>query len=96
MPYRLADGEASMSVTEVAAAMGILFALGMGIVIGIVFIVSIASRREERLFSLWGKAPDPACQGARRLLGVWVRGERPERAFYFDEDDAMMRQEHLR
>ena len=85
-----------MSVLEVAAAMGILFALGMGIVIGIVLIVSFASRREDRRFSLWGKAPDPACQGARRLLGVWVRGARPERAFQFDEDGRVMRRESLR
>ena len=85
-----------MSVLEVAAAMGILFALGMGIVIGIVVIVSIASRREERLFSLWDKAPDATCQGSRRLLGVWVRGARPERAFQFDEDGRVMRRESIR
>ena len=85
-----------MSVLEVAAAMGILFALGMGIVIGIVLIVSFASRREDRLYSLWGEAPDPACRGARRLLGVWVRGARPERAFQFDEDGRVMRRESLR
>jgi len=85
-----------MSVIEVAAAVGIFCAFAMGIVIGIVVIVSIASRKEEHLFSLWDKAPDAACAGARRLLGVWVLGARPDRAFYHDEDDAMMRQEHLR
>jgi hypothetical protein len=85
-----------MSVIEIAAAMGILFAFGMGIVIGIVLIVSIASRKEERLFSLWDQAPDAACQGARRLLGVWVRGARPDRAFQFDEDGRVMRREPLR
>jgi len=83
-----------MSVIEVAAAMGILSAFVMGIVIGIVLIVSIASRREERRFSLWEKAPDAACQGARRLLGVWVRGERPARAFH--PDNQMMQKEPLR
>ena len=68
-----------MSGIEVAAAMGILFAFVIGIVIGVVLIISIASRREDRLFSLWGEAPDAACQGARRLVGVWVRGDRPGR-----------------
>lgn len=84
-----------MSGTEVVAAMGILFALAMGIVIGIVLIVSLASRREDQLFSLWGKAPDAACQGARRLLGVWVQGDRPDRTPRLREDD-MVRQEPLR
>jgi hypothetical protein len=85
-----------MSVIEVAAAMGILSAFVMGTAIGIVLIVSIASRREERLFSLWDKAPDAACQGSRRLLGVWVRGARPDRAFQFDEDGRVLRKEPLR
>jgi hypothetical protein len=76
-----ARGEAVMSGIEVAVAMAILFAFAMGVVIGVVSIVSIASRREDRLYSLWGAAPDAACQGARRLMGVWVCGERPDRAF---------------
>ena len=85
-----------MSSVEVAAGLGILGVFILGIVIGIVLIVSFASRREDRLYSLWGKAPDPACQGARRLLGVWVRGARPDRAFQFDQDGRVMRQESLR
>jgi hypothetical protein len=85
-----------MSSIEVAAGMGILGVFVLGIVIGIVLVVSFASRHEDRLYSLWGDAPDPACQGARRLLGVWVRGERPQRAFEFDEAGRVMRQEPLR
>jgi hypothetical protein len=85
-----------MSVLEVAAGMGILGIFILGIAIGIVLIVSFASRREDRLYSLWGKAPDPACQGARRLLGVWVRGARPERAFQFDEEGRVLRRESVR
>lgn len=85
-----------MSSIEVAAGMGILGVFILGIAIGIVLIVSFASRREDRLYSLWGAAPDPACQGARRLLGVWVRGARPDRAFQFDQDGRVMRQESLR
>ena len=85
-----------MSSMEVAAGLGILGVFILGIVIGIVLIVSFASRREDRLYSLWSGAPDPACQGARRLLGVWVRGARPDRAFQFDQNGRVMRQESLR
>ena len=85
-----------MSSVEVAAGLGILGIFILGIAIGIVLIVSFASRREDRLYSLWGKAPDPACQGARRLLGVWVRGARPDRAFQFDQDGRVPRRESLR
>jgi hypothetical protein len=85
-----------MSGVEVAVGIGILGVFVLGIVIGIVLVVSFASRREDRRYSLWGKAPDPACQGARRLLGVWVRGERPERAFQFDEEGRVLRREPLR
>jgi hypothetical protein len=85
-----------MSSVEVAAGIGILGVFVLGIAIGIVLIVSFASRREDRRYSLWGEAPDPACQGARRLLGVWVLGTRPERAFQFDQDGRVMRRESLR
>ena len=90
------EREADMSSVEVAAGMGILGVFILGIAIGIVLIVSFASRREDRLYSLWGKAPDPACQGARRLLGVWVRGARPDRAFQFDQDGRVLRRESVR
>jgi hypothetical protein len=73
-----------VSSIEVAAGIGILGVFVLGIVIGIVLVVSFASRREDRLYSLW------------RLLGVWVRGARPERAFQFDEDGRVLRREPLR
>lgn len=85
-----------MSGIEVVTAMVILFAFAIGIVLGVVLIVSIASRREDRFFSLWGKAPDAACQGARRLLGVWVRGDRPDQGSRFGENDSKIGQEQLR
>jgi hypothetical protein len=77
----LGEREAIMSGIEVVAAMGILFAFTIGIVIGVALIISIASRREDHLFSLWGEAPDVACRGARRLVGLWVRGGRPDEEF---------------
>ena len=77
-----------MSGIEVVAAMVILFAFAFGIVIGVVLVVSIASQREDRLYSLWGEAPDAACRGVRRLVGAGVRGNWPLSGFRGqDEDD---------
>jgi hypothetical protein len=84
------------SIVRLAAGLMSLMVFVVGIVIGVVVAVSFASRREDRRFSLRGEAPDPACQGARRVLGVWVRGERPNRAFQFDENGRVMRREQLR
>jgi hypothetical protein len=66
-----------MGSTEVVAATVIVFAFALGIAIGVVLVVSFASRREDRLKSLWGEAPDPACGGVRRLVGAGVRGGLP-------------------
>ena len=85
-----------MSGVEVVAAMGILFAFGIGIVIGVVVIASIASRREDRLYSLWGEAPDAACQGVRRLVGIYVLGDRPDYGVRRLDDDGTIGQESLR
>jgi len=86
-----------MSGVEVVAAMVILFAFAIGIVIGVVLIASIASRREDRLYSLWGAAPDAACLGVRRLVGIYVRGDRPDHGFRgLDDDDGTVGQESFR
>lgn len=65
-----------MGGIDAGVAILLLIALVAGIAIGIVVVVSIASRREDRLFSLDGKAPDAACRGARLLTGVTMRGPR--------------------
>ena len=85
-----------MSGVEVVAAMVILFAFAIGIVIGVVLIASIASRREDRLYSLWGEAPDAACLGVRRLVGIYVRGDRPDYGVRRLDDDGTIGQESLR
>lgn len=86
-----------MSGIEIVAAMGILFAFAIGIVMGVALMVSVASRREDRLFSLWGEAPDAACQGARRLVGLWVRGEKPDQEHRTrGEDDGALGRRLLR
>jgi hypothetical protein len=61
-------------VEVVMMAISLLIAMVGGIVIGVIVIVSAASRREDRLYSLTGEAPGPACEGARWLTGVGVRG----------------------
>jgi len=38
-----------------------------GVTLGVVAMVSVAVRREDRLFSLSGAAPGAAARGARRL-----------------------------
>jgi hypothetical protein len=65
-----------MGGIDAGVAILLLSALVAGITIGIVVVVSIASRREDRLYSLGGKAPDASCRGARWLTGVTTRGPR--------------------
>ncbi len=66
-----------MNGLEAAVAIFLLIAFISGTLIGVVVIVSIASRREDRRYSLAYEAPDAVCRGARRLLGVGTRGGRP-------------------
>jgi hypothetical protein len=46
-----------------------------GIVLGVIVIVSRASVREDKFYSLKGDPPDNACDGARRLVGFSHRDE---------------------
>jgi hypothetical protein len=66
-----------MSGLEGAVAIFLLIAFISGAVIGVVLIVSVASRREDRLYSLTDEAPDAVCRGARRVIGVWTIGGWP-------------------
>jgi hypothetical protein len=89
--------EAGMGGIEVAVAMVILFAFAIGITIGVVLIVSVASRREDKLHSLWGEAPDAACRGVRRLVGAGVMGGGPLSGFPSrEEGDTAQGQEPYR
>ena len=63
-----------MGGMDVLVAIALLIAFIGGALIGVITIVSFASRREDRLYSLTGRAPGPACQGARVLTGAGVRG----------------------
>lgn len=60
-----------------------------GAAAGIVAIASLGIRREERDFTLTGRAPDRKSQGARSLTGLYVRQRRDSPALLTVE--AMLR-----
>jgi hypothetical protein len=82
-----------MSGIAVAVAIFLLAAFIGGVVLGAVLIVSVASKREDRLFSLTGEAPDAVCRGARLLTGAGTRGGWPVEIPGKD-DDAPRREAH--
>ena len=51
--------------------------LGTGLVIGIIAVVAMAVRREDRQYSLTRQAPGIAARGVRRLTGVGLRDVTP-------------------
>jgi hypothetical protein len=77
-----------MSSAEVAVAIFLLIAFIGGVVLGVIVIVSIASKREDRLYSLTRQAPDAMCRGARLLVGVGTRGGWPVDPVPGQDDDA--------
>jgi hypothetical protein len=66
-----------MATLIALAAIG-LFAAGA--VAGIIGVVSVAIRREERNFTLTSGAPDAVTRAGRRLNGVYVRVPHPTAA----------------
>jgi hypothetical protein len=58
-------------VVAVAIGMGLVF--GTGTIVGIVVMIAMAVRREDRRYTLTGQPPDVAARGARRLAGVGLR-----------------------
>jgi hypothetical protein len=63
-----------MGSIGVVFAIFLLIAFLGGVLIGVIVITSLASLREDRLHSLTGEAPGPACEGTRRLTGAHTRG----------------------
>lgn len=70
-----------MSGIQAALAITVLTAFLGGIPAGVILIASLASRREDRLHSLAGAAPDAVCRGTRQLIGAHTMrgGPRPDR-----------------
>ena len=64
-------------VNPMVVVMAIGLSLGTGLVIGIIAIVAMAVRREDRLYSLTRQAPGVAARGVRRLTGVGLRDVTP-------------------
>jgi hypothetical protein len=64
-------------VEPMVVVMAIGLSLGTGLVIGIIAIVAMAVRREDRQYSLTRQAPGVAARGVRRLTGVGLRDVTP-------------------
>ena len=69
-------------------AIGVIFTFG--VIIGIVFLVSLASRREDRRAKLSREAPDRVTLAGRYLTGLYVRrpGDDAPRHRQLDDDPA--------
>ena len=76
-----------MTAVEVLA-IGVVFITGM--ITGVIFLVSLASRREDRRARLSREAPDRVTQAGRLLTGLYVRrpGDETSRYRYPNDDPA--------
>lgn len=61
----------------VAVAIGMALVFGTGIMVGVIAMVSMAIRREDKRGSLTGEPPGGLARGARRLNGVGLRDITP-------------------
>jgi hypothetical protein len=62
-------------MVAVAIGMGLVFVTG--VIAGVVLMVAIAIRREDKAWTLTGEAPYLAARGVRRLNGVGLRDITP-------------------
>jgi hypothetical protein len=72
--------EAVMDRIAVAVATGMTLMFGTGVIAGVIAMVAIAIRKEDRLRSLTRQPPGAAARGARRLNGVGLRDITPRDA----------------
>jgi hypothetical protein len=61
-----------------------------GVVIGVIAVISLGIRREERALSLTGDTRDPLARGARRLTGLYVRTPDMTRWSSLSRDDTLV------
>jgi len=73
-----------MTAVEVLA-IGVVFITGM--ITGVVLLVSMASRREDRRARLSREAPDGVTGAGRLLTGLYVRRPGDDGAWYESPDD---------
>ena len=64
-----------MSFIEQLTAIALLVDFLIGVTFGIVGVASLASRHEDLDYSLTHAPPDPLCEGARVIHGVYPRGD---------------------
>jgi hypothetical protein len=64
-----------MSFIEQLSAIALLIDFLFGVTFGVVGSASLASRREDREYSLVHAPPDPLCDGVRMIQGVYTRGD---------------------
>jgi hypothetical protein len=57
----------------VAVAIGMALVFGTGVMVGVIAMLAMAIRKEDRRGSLTRQPPDAATRGARRLTGVGLR-----------------------
>ena len=58
-------------MVAVAIAMGLVF--GTGVVCGVIAMIAMAIRKEDRRGTLTGRSPDVVTRGVRRMTGVGLR-----------------------
>ena len=63
----------------IAVATEIALVFGAGVIAGVIAMVALAIRKEDRLQSLTRQPPSAATRGARRLNGVGLRDITPWR-----------------
>jgi hypothetical protein len=61
----------------IAVATQITLVFGVGVMAGVIAMVALAIRKEDRLRSLTQRPPSAATRGARRLNGVGLRDITP-------------------
>ena len=62
-------------MVAVAIGMGLVF--GIGVLVGVIAMVAMAIRREDKLGTLTRQPPDVLARGARRLNGLGLRDITP-------------------
>jgi hypothetical protein len=61
----------------VAVAIGMALVFGTGVLVGVIAMVSMAIRREDKLGTLTRQPPGVLARGARRLNGLGLRDITP-------------------
>jgi hypothetical protein len=72
--------EAVMDRIMIAMAIGMGLVFGTGVIVGVIAMVAMAIRREDKRGSLTQPPPDVLARGARRLNGVGLRNITPRDA----------------